>query len=207
MGKRAQSLTQVADMVMLILYPVVVWAGLRYLGVRITAVVLLLFMGRRFISLILSSRSASVPVLVQASLIAAIQGIAAATGSAPALRCSPFVISLTFVVHFALSLRGTPLVETFARLERPDLPDNHVAYCRHLTKVWTAVLCLNSVLLLVAMLVEEDAIWAVLVGPVSYGFICITFAVEYTYRKWRFQEFRSNRAIDRLLKPLLGRSA
>lgn len=195
------------DIVVLVLYPVIVFAGLRYLGVRTTALLLFLFMGRRFISMILSSRSTSTPVLVQAAVIAAIQGAAAATGSALALRGSPFVISLTFVAHFVLSLRTTPLVETFARMERPDLPEAHVAYCRRVTEVWIGVLSLNSILLLVAMLIEDEATWAILVGPVSYGIIGLTFAVEYAYRKWRFQDFRRNSAIDRLLKPVLGRGA
>jgi uncharacterized membrane protein len=207
MRGRAHTLTNAVDIALLVFYPVIVFVGLRYVGVRTTALVLFLFMGRRFISMILSSRSTSMPVLVQAALIAAIQGAAAATGSALALRASPFVISLSFVVHFALSLRTTPLVETFARLERPDLPEEHVAYCRRLTEVWIVVLSLNSVMLLVATLVEDEAIWAILVGPVSYGIIGLTFAVEYAYRKWRFQEFRRNSAIDRLLKPVLGRGA
>ena len=156
MPGRWHTFAGILDIVVLILYPAIVWAGLNYLGVRTTVLLLFLLMGRRFIALILSSRAASVPVLVQAALIASVQGMAVATGSALALRSSPFVISLTFVVHFALSLRSTPLVETFARLERPDLPPEQVAYCRRLTGVWIAVLCANSVLLLVAMLVEED---------------------------------------------------
>lgn len=197
----------VTDMAVFVLYPVIVFAGLRTVGVRTTALLLFLLLGRRFISLIVSSRSTTVPVLIQSAVIAAIQGAAAATGSELALRASPFLISLTFVAHFALSLRGTPLVETFARLNRPDLPDDHVSYCRRVTGAWIAVLSVNSLLLLVAMLVQDETTWAILVGPVSYCILGVTFAVEYAYRKRRFQEFRRDSLIDRLLKPFLSRGA
>lgn len=202
---RWHTIAGVFDTAVLILYPAIVWAGLSYLGMRSTALLLFLLMGRRFIALILSNRAASGPVLVQAALIATVQGMAVATGSALALRSSPFVISLTFVVHFALSLRATPLVETFARLNRPDLPEDHVSYCRNVTKAWIGVLSLNTIMLLVAMLIEDEAAWAILVGPVSYGFIGLAFSAEYAYRKRRFQEFSRNSILDRMLKPILSR--
>lgn len=188
-----------------ILYPALVFAGIRFLGVRTTALLLFLLMGRRLFLMLFSDRRVSLFLMIQAGLIAAIQGAAAATGSALALRGSPFIVSLTFVAHFALSLRTIPLAEVFARLVNPNLPEERIAYCRSLTKVWIGVLCLNSAVLLVAMFVESDATWAVLVGPVSYSILGVTFAAEYVYRKWRFQDFRKSSAVDRLLEALLSR--
>jgi uncharacterized membrane protein len=137
--------------------------------------------------------------------MAAIITAAGISGSEIFLRFTPFLISLTFLGQFALSLRGTPIIERFARLKRPDLPEDHVVYCRKLTKAWLVVLAGNSVLVLVAAFVESSTVWAILVGPVSYFYWGTFIVVEFVFRKWRFQEFDPDSAIDRLLKPLVGR--
>ncbi|MBW2278531.1 MAG: hypothetical protein JRF63_13640, partial [Deltaproteobacteria bacterium] len=111
----------------------------------------------------------------------------------------------TFLFQFGVSLRGTPLIERFARLKRPDLPPDHVTYCRKLTRAWLVVLLGNSVLVFLAAFVESSTLWAVLVGPVSYSYWGTFIGVEFAFRKWRFQEFDPNSSVDRLLKPLLGR--
>jgi uncharacterized membrane protein len=181
-----------------------VFCGLTYFGVRLTAIVLLLFAGRRFIVLLLSHRSTSRLVLIQATLMAIIIAGAAASGSAFVLRVTPFAVSLTFIAMFAFSLRNTPLIERFARLQEPELSPEKIAYCRSLTKLWVGVLTVNSGLLLFASLCQNEALWAILVGPVSYGMLGMVFAIEYPFRKWRFQDFDEKSTIDRLLKPILG---
>jgi uncharacterized membrane protein len=194
------------DAAILFLYPLIVFCGITFLGIRWTAVLLLLLAGRRVITSVLSSRSTSRIVIIQASAMAAIMGAAALAQSAFALRVTPFAISLTFIAMFALSLRNTPIIERFARLKKPDLPPDHVAYCRSLTKVWIGVLIWNSGLVLAASFLEDEAMWAVMVGPVSYGWLGSVFTIEYLIRKRKFQEFDDN-PIDRLLKPILGPKA
>jgi uncharacterized membrane protein len=195
---------KILDVAIWILYPLIVFCGLTYFGVRLTAIVLLLFVGRRFIVLLLSHRSTSRLVLLQASLMAIIIAGAAASGSAFVLRITPFVVSLTFIAMFAFSLSGTPLIERFARLQEPELSPAKITYCRNLTKFWVGVLAANSGLLLFASLCQSEALWAILVGPVSYGMLGMVFAIEYPLRKWRFQDFDEKSVIDRLLKPILG---
>jgi uncharacterized membrane protein len=191
------------DAAILLLYPLIVFFGISFLGIRWTAVLLLLLAGRRVVTSIFLNRSASRIVIIQAAAMAAIMGAAALSQSAFALRVTPFAISLTFIALFGLSLRKTPIIERFARLKKPDLPPDHVAYCRSLTKVWTGVLAANSCLLLFASFLEDRAAWAIVVGPVSYGLLGTVFTIEYLVRKRRFQDFGDN-AIDNLLKPLLG---
>jgi uncharacterized membrane protein len=198
---------KILDFAVLLLYPLIVLAGLAYLGVRWTAILLLLLVGRRFVFLAIKSRETSRLVLLQAALMTAIIGAAVVVDSPFALRVAPFVVSLTFIAQFALSLRRTPLIERFARLTRPDLPPDHVAYCRSLTKVWVGVLAVNSGLLLFAALWGDETAWAIIVGPVSYGLLGAVFGVEYLLRKRRFQEFDDSSPIDRLLRPVLERRA
>lgn len=195
---------RILDAIVFLLYPLIVFLGITYLGVRWTALILLLLLGRRFVGLVLTSRSTSRIVLTQALAMAAIIGLAAASGSAFALRVAPFAVSCTFIVMFAASLGSTPIIERFARLQRPDLPPDHVVYCRALTKVWIAVLALNSTLLLGASVCKDEGIWAILVGPVSYGMFGFVFTVEYIFRKWRFRDFDENSPIDKALARLMG---
>jgi len=196
---------KVFDTIVLALYPLIVLVGLTYLNVRWTALLILALLGRRIIAAVLMDKGASLIVLVQVLSMGAIVAAAGISGSEIFLRFTPFLISLTFLAQFAVSLRGTPIIERFARLRRPDLPPEHVVYCRKLTMVWLAVLAGNSVLVFVAAFVESATLWAVLVGPVSYSYWGSFIGIEFVFRKWRFQEFDPDSAVDRLLKPLLGR--
>ncbi len=195
---------KILDAAVLILYPLIVFFGLTYLGVRWTAFLLLVLVARRFAAMVLSNRDTSRLVIIQALAMTAIIGAAAAVGSVFALHIAPFAVSLTFIVLFASSLRSTPIIERFARLQKPELPPEEIAYCRALTKLWVAVLAANSFLLLFAALFADETLWAILAGPVSYGLLGAVFTVEYPYRKWRFQDFGDN-PIDKILRPLLKR--
>ena len=72
---------KIIDTVVLVLYPVLVFAGLTTIGVRWTALLLLLLLGRRVIGLIIANRAGSRVILYQAIVMAAIMGIAAASRS------------------------------------------------------------------------------------------------------------------------------
>jgi uncharacterized membrane protein len=195
------------DVAVIVLYPLIVLVGIPYLGIRWTALLLLLLVARRVVTMVLLDKQASKLVLVQALAMAGIIGAAGLSGSPLALRLAPFAVSLTFIALFAGSLRQghLPIIERFARLTKPDLPREHVRYCRGLTVIWVVVLGGNSCLVLGAAFMPTDALWAILVGPVSYGLLGMVFTVEYLYRKWRFQDFEPGNPIDRLLRPLLRR--
>jgi uncharacterized membrane protein len=198
---------RIFDAVVIALYPLIVLVGLTYLSVRWTALLLLMLLGRRVVALVLTTRATSVPVIVQVVATAAILGLAAATGSEIYLRFTPFLISLVFIAQFVVTLRkgSTPIIERFARLKRPDLPPDHVAYCRKLTQVWLIVFLGNSTLVLSAAFVEPKLWWALMVGPISYFYLGSFITAELLFRKWRFQEFDADSFVDRLLRPILQR--
>ncbi len=193
---------KVIDAVIFVLYPLLVLVGMTYLGIRLTAVILLLFVGRRIIALLLANKAETRVVLYQAAAMGVIMGAAALSESPIALRAAPFFISLTFIFTFAISLRTTPLIERFARMTDPELSEEEVQYCRNLTKVWVAVLSCNSMLVFGAAFVEDHVLWSILVGPVSYSVLGSVFVFEYPYRKYRFRKFNDKNPADRLLKKL-----
>ncbi len=197
---------QVFDTVVLAAYPLIVLVGLTWLDVRWTALLLLVLFGRKAVAAVLGDRGASAIVLVQVLGTGGLLAGAAISDSEIFLRFTPFLISVLFFGQFAFSLRGTPIIERFARLKRADLPPDHVRYCRGLTKIWLLVFLGNSALVLAAAFVESKALWALLVGPVSYVYLGGFLAGEYVFRKQRFQEFDATNPVDRLLRPLVGRS-
>ncbi|HUT76313.1 MAG TPA: hypothetical protein VM285_01415, partial [Polyangia bacterium] len=159
---------------------------------------------RRAVAVVLADRGASIVLLVQVLVMGGLLAGAAISGSELFLRFTPFLLSVLFFGQFAFSLRGTPIIERFARLKRTDLPPDHVRYCRGLTRIWLLVFLGNSAIVLTAAFVESKPLWALLVGPVSYLYLGVFIAGEYVLRKRRFQEFDPASPIDRLLRPLVG---
>jgi len=200
---------RIFDAVVIALYPLIVLLGLTYLDVRWTALMLAVLLGRRFVSQVFGSKETSVPVIVQIVGTGGLLIGAAWSGSELFLRFTPFGISLIFFFQFAMTLRpgSTPIIERFARLQKPDMPEDHVAYCRTLTKIWLVVFVGNSALVLAAAFVPGKALWALLVGPTSYMYLGAFMSAEYVYRKRRFDEFNPKNPVDRLLAPLVGRRA
>jgi len=192
----------VFDGIMLALYPVIVFFGLTYLNVRWTALLLIVLLGRRFIAAIFASKETSVPVIIQIAATGGLIGGAGISNSEIFLRFTPFLISLVFFAQFAFSLRSTPIIERFARLQRPDLPPDHVKYCGALTKVWLLVFAGNSALVLAAAFVESKGLWAILVGPVSYAYLGTFLASEYVFRKRRFGDYNPKNPIDRMIRAI-----
>jgi uncharacterized membrane protein len=195
---------RIFDAAVLAAYPLVVLVGLTWLDVRWTALLLVVLLGRKAVAAVLGSRGTSVIVLVQVLGAGGLLAGAAIADSELFLRFTPFLISLLFFGQFAVSLRGTPIIERFARLKRPDLPPEHVRYCRALTRIWLLVFLGNSTLVLAAAFVESKLLWALLVGPVSYAYLGGFITGEYVFRKRRFQEFDPASPIDRLLRQLVG---
>jgi len=97
-------------------------------------------------------------------------------------RLYPAIMVAAFLVPFAASLAGTPLVETFARRMGANLDEAGVAYCRKATVAWTAFLSLHLAAT-VATVFMEPRVWAVYNGFVAYILIGGMFLGEFIARK------------------------
>lgn len=116
------------------------------------------------------------------------------------LLLAPVLINLALLASFGLSLRSDrPLVERFARLQVPDLPDDERAYCRSVTIVWCLFFVANGGICLALALRGDLTAWTLYTGFVSYLLIGLLFAVEYVYRHARFRRYRGAPG-DALLK-------
>lgn len=94
------------------------------------------------------------------------------------------------------------MIERFARLLDPDLPDEEVLYCERVTQVWIVFFAFNGIVAEVFVLREDVAGWALFTGLIAYIIMGIIFTVEYIVRKLKFRRF-DDHLLDRLLKRLL----
>lgn len=182
-------IARVATVVLGIAYPIVVYVGLSRLSVRAVSLVLLAM-------LLLSAlaraqglertrlRSAFVPMLPTALLSV----IAGALDRQWALLLVPVLVNLGLLATFATSLRpgAVPMVERFARLREPELPEGGVAYCRAVTKVWIGFFVVNATISAALALWAPLPWWTLWCGGLAYACIGLVFAIEMAVRRWRF---------------------
>jgi uncharacterized membrane protein/3-hydroxymyristoyl/3-hydroxydecanoyl-(acyl carrier protein) dehydratase len=121
-----------------------------------------------------------------------------------ALLALPSASQLAFGAVFLASLRGTPLVEHFARMKTPVLGPAHVRYCRKVTIVWGVTLTVAALAGFALAAWAPLEVWTVFTGIGAYVLIAVLFAGEYVTRKARFREYgRSplDRALSRIFPP------
>ncbi len=189
----------------LIIYPVAVWASLRLFEQRTAIGIIALLLVPVLAWNVVVGKQYRFPLIFQGTVVLAILATAFLTGSEMVLRSVPPLIGLSFTLNFFLSIvRGKPLVEIFARMQKDDLGTEEVVYCRRATWYWVGVQVLVTALVTAAVFLEETWQWLVVAAPASYAILGAAFCLEYTYRRWRFREFDSKRPWDRVLAWVMG---
>ncbi len=177
----------------LILYPLLVYFGLNYLGPRWLAVILLVAVGAR----LLLARVVAGNFGQHHSLWLLLAAVAATlvtlvSGSVIGLKFYPVLVSLVLLMVFGVSLWRPPtVIERFARLQHADLPSYAVAYTRKVTWVWCGFFVTNGVIAL-STVYASDELWALYNGLLSYIAIGALLAGEYPVRKWVEHKHKAN---------------
>ena len=126
-------------------------------------------------------RSAKTGILKATASAAVVWAVYCLRGGAW-LRAYPAVVVGCFLVVFAISLRGTPLVERFARGMGENLDARGVAYCRKATVAWTVFLAVHFAVTTLTVF-ASPGVWAVYNGCVAYALIGAMFLGEYVARR------------------------
>ncbi|MCP5079056.1 MAG: DNA gyrase subunit B [Psychromonas sp.] len=96
----------------------------------------------------------------------------------------PVIVNLFMFLLFAQSLwQKESMIERFARLQEPELPDYAIHYTRNVTKVWCLFFILNGSAALVTSFMSLQT-WAFYNGLLSYLLAGGLFAVEFVVRIW-----------------------
>ncbi|MBC8070247.1 MAG: hypothetical protein IAG13_18085 [Deltaproteobacteria bacterium] len=179
----------VATVVLTIAYPFVVYIGLTRFRVRQLAVVLVAML---VASALLRARGLDRTrlrgVIVPLAPTVVLAMVAGALDRQWALLLVPVIVNLGLLATFAASLRAgkVPMVERFARLQEPELPEANALYCRTVTKVWIGFFAVNAVLSGALALWAPLSWWTLWCGALAYGCIGLVFAIELGVRRWRF---------------------
>lgn len=118
-------------------------------------------------------------------------------------KLSPLLIHLSLFWLFGHSLKTTPLIERFARLDFPELPPEIEIYCRKLTRVWAGFFALNIMGCIWLALFGDDKTWALYNGLYVYLLIGLLVVGEYIWRRLRFPDLEIpsfRQTVDNMIK-------
>lgn len=168
-----------------LIYPLALLFGLRFMEPRYVALALaaalLLRRGRTAARLLASLSRVELAVLAGLLLLAAATAL---TNSELLLRLYPAAVNLGMLTLFGLSLAFPPsMVERFARLSEPELPDGAIRYTRRVTQVWCAFFVANGgAAVYTALNAGRDA-WALYNGFIAYLLMGALFGGEWLIRR------------------------
>lgn len=87
----------------------------------------------------------------------------------PGLYWYPIIINLGLFLIFALSLWKKPtIIERFARLREPELPDFAIAYTEKVTKVWCLFFLINMSISIYTAVLADVTVWSLYNGLIAY---------------------------------------
>ena len=202
-------LARIANVVAIVVSPVVLYFAVTRLSVQPAAILVAGWIVLRTVpSMVASATRAQLVAALKLPLIAVVFSLLGAlTNDARFLLLLPSATQLGFAGVFASSLRHgqVPLVENFARMQKKELSDAELRYCRSVTVIWAVYLTACAVARLLLAWLASPATWAVFTGVGAYVLVAALFAVEYVVRSIRFRSAEGD-AIARALFRWFPRS-
>jgi uncharacterized membrane protein len=133
-------------------------------------------------------------------------------GEESLLRFYPSLICALLLAAFGLSLRfGPPMIERIARVTEPDLPPVAVRYTRKVTWVWVAFFAVNGTASALLAAWGPLSWWTFYNGILAYSVMGVLFMGEWILRqrlRRRINKAPMNAAAQRLLShPWVGDAA
>jgi uncharacterized membrane protein len=178
---------------MIIVYPFAVYWGVSSLGIGCSALVIAgLFLLRFFFPPVSNNFSN----YIRAVRVLAASGVALALLSwamhdTQWFRYYPVAVNLIFLVLFGYSLFRPPsMIERFARVKNPDLPESGVNYTRRVTGLWCVFFLCNGLAALYTAAAATFKIWVLYNGLISYLLIGALLAGEYCFRLYCLKRSR-----------------
>lgn len=117
------------------------------------------------------------------------------------VKLVPLFIHISMFVVFWFSLRAdSPIIEKFARLDFPELPEDLAEHCRQMTYVWAAFFALNIVVIITLAWWGSDELWLLYNGVLAYVLVGVLIVGEYIWRKLKFPELEMPSFKDTVVK-------
>lgn len=169
-------------------YPVLVYLGLKSLAPKTVAFALGTLLLVRFLAGLHSGGGLRLGALLLPPL--ALCAAAAYANRPEFILYLPVFTALAMLASFGFTLfRGPSAVEAIARVRKPVMSAEEIAYCRRVTEIWVGFFVLNGAIGLGTIHWGSMEAWAFYNGFLAYVLMGLLFAVEFVYRHWRFRRY------------------
>jgi uncharacterized membrane protein len=174
-----------------ILYPVLIFLAISYLGMKAAAIFMVISgaaLGIMTKSLTASEQSLSRhskknQYYLTAIFMVTIGSCAWYFNSQRMLLLYPVLVNLALFFLFFGSLYGKrTVVERFARFRTPDLTEEAVTYTRIVTKCWSIFFVVNGSIAYVTGHYFSLDVWVLYNGFIAYIFMGLLFGIEFLVR-------------------------
>lgn len=172
----------VAGSLLALLFPLIALLLARPLGpLAVTLGLVALLLLRSLTGL---GRSAPVMMNLAALAAAATLGVLTFVDADLAMRLYPVLMNVAMLGVFAWSLVKPPsMIERFARLMEPNLPEEGVRYTRKVTWAWCGFFVVNAAVALWTALAASLEIWAFYNGVLAYVLMGLLLGGEFLVRR------------------------
>jgi uncharacterized membrane protein len=182
-------------------YPFAIFFGLRWLEPRTLALAIAGLLLLRVVLHSPGSRAELRRLLWPALLVTVVVGATFAFNEGRALLFVPVAVNVTLLIAFGRTLRNGPsMIETFARLQHPDLSPERVRHCRMFTQIWCGFFLLNAAVCAALAWHGDVALWTLHTGLLSYVLIGLLLATEVIVRWLRFGRYEGG-VVDPMVRP------
>ena len=183
LGARLSKLTSIGVIAVFVLYPLLVYLGLRYLGGAWVAALLIAVCVLRLVARTGPFTRAQVVIVCGAGVLLAVLSLL--RGSPKLVFYYPVLINGGLLIVFAQSLLSPPtVIERLARLRDPQLSPKGVAYTRRVTIAWVVFFLLNGGTALYTASFTSPETWALYNGFIAYVLMGVMFAGEFLVRMY-----------------------
>jgi uncharacterized membrane protein len=115
--------------------------------------------------------------------VAAALALVALFDSHLSVRLYPAFMNIAMLIAFAQTLIKPPsMIERFARLVEPNLPERGVRYTRAVTWTWCIFFALNATIAAYTAAFSSWEVWTIYNGVISYICMGAIFAAEFLIR-------------------------
>jgi uncharacterized membrane protein len=164
-----------------ILYPIIAAVAVRFVGpgwVLLALILLLALRGRLGFS-----RKVPGGLTWGLLLVAAALALVALYDRELSVRLYPAFMNAAMLLAFAQTLWRPPsMIERFARLVEPELPESGVRYTRSVTWIWVGFFAVNGAIAAWTALYASWTVWTLYNGAVAYIAIGMLFLCEMLVR-------------------------
>jgi uncharacterized membrane protein len=180
---RTPALSSAVFAVLSVLYPVLAVVTIRTLGPNAAFVALLALIGARLLTPFLRGVPSSMAFAL-APVLVGIIGIGIFDRQL-SIRLYPVFMSLAMLAAFAATLFHPPsMIERFARVFEPDLPDSGVLYTYRVTLIWIGFFAINAAIALWTVAQSGWSAWTLYNGFISYVAAGALLGGEYVVRQF-----------------------